>query len=168
MPASCSCTTPRAIGRRSSTRPSASLPGCRLDFRRRASQAPRLQPQLSRRDPARDRAEILQTIVDLRRALDLLAARPDVDAARLAYVAYSLGATMGVRLIGVEPRVRAVVLTAGYPALSHTSTHGTRTGDVAFRSQVPAHAQQAWLDAIAPLDGVRFVAAARPSVPTLL
>jgi hypothetical protein len=43
----------------------------------------------------KDRDEQIQLIVDLRRAVDLLVARPDVDTARLAYYGVSYGAAMG-------------------------------------------------------------------------
>jgi dienelactone hydrolase len=43
----------------------------------------------------KDRDEQIQLIVDLRRAVDLLIARPDVNTAQLAYVGISYGAAMG-------------------------------------------------------------------------
>lgn len=39
-----------------------------------------------------------QAVVDVRRAVDLLVARPDVDPKRLAYVAHSYGARSAERL----------------------------------------------------------------------
>jgi uncharacterized protein len=61
----------------------------------------------------KDRDEQIQLIVDLRRAVDLLIARPDVDADRLAYVGISYGAAMGGLLAGVEDRITAYVLAVG-------------------------------------------------------
>ena len=49
-------------------------------------------------------------VVAVRRALDVLAARPDVDAERLGFVGYSAGARTGAILAGVEPRLDALVL----------------------------------------------------------
>jgi dienelactone hydrolase len=54
-----------------------------------------------------------QTVVDLRRAVDLLAARPDVDPGRIGFVGYSAGARSGAILAGVEPRIRAFALMSG-------------------------------------------------------
>lgn len=48
------------------------------------------------------RREQIQLIVDARRGFDLLVGRPEVDPARLAYVGYSLGATVGGTLAGIE------------------------------------------------------------------
>lgn len=60
----------------------------------------------------------VQTVVELRRAVDLLASRPDVDMNRLGYVGHSFGATMGGVLAGVEKRISAYVLMAGHPQIS--------------------------------------------------
>lgn len=49
-------------------------------------------------------------VVAVRRALDVLAARPDVDPERLGFVGYSAGARTGAVLAGVEPRLDALVL----------------------------------------------------------
>jgi dienelactone hydrolase len=49
-------------------------------------------------------------VVAVRRALDVLGARPDVDAERLGFVGYSAGARTGAILAGVEPRLDALVL----------------------------------------------------------
>ncbi len=51
-------------------------------------------------------------VVAVRRALDLLSERDDVDADRLAYVGWSAGARAGAILAGVEPRLRSLVLLA--------------------------------------------------------
>ncbi len=51
-------------------------------------------------------------VVAVRRAVDLLASRDDVDADRIGYVGWSAGARTGAILAGVEPRLRALVLVA--------------------------------------------------------
>jgi dienelactone hydrolase len=52
-------------------------------------------------------------VVTVRRAVDLLHARDEVDAARTGYLGYSAGARTGALLAGSEPRLRAVALLAG-------------------------------------------------------
>ena len=49
-------------------------------------------------------------VVAVRRAVDLLAARKDVDPKRIGFVGWSAGSHTGAILAGVEPRLRAVVL----------------------------------------------------------
>jgi uncharacterized protein len=46
-------------------------------------------------------------------ALRYMAARGEIDGARLALVGYSLGAFLGVRVAAANPQVRAIVLAAG-------------------------------------------------------
>lgn len=55
----------------------------------------------------------IQTVLDLRRAADVLIARGDVDSARIGYVGHSFGATWGGVLAGVDKRFKAFVLVAG-------------------------------------------------------
>jgi cephalosporin-C deacetylase-like acetyl esterase len=57
--------------------------------------------------------DLLQQIVDMRRGADLLLARKDVDARRLAYVGHSYNASVGGFLSGIDKRFKAFVLMAG-------------------------------------------------------
>jgi dienelactone hydrolase len=62
---------------------------------------------------ATDLDEFVQCVVDLRRGIDLLASRPDIDPARIGYVGHSYGAIAGGVLTGLEKRIKATVLMAG-------------------------------------------------------
>jgi cephalosporin-C deacetylase-like acetyl esterase len=53
-----------------------------------------------------------QTIADLRRGVDFLATRPEIDGKRVAYVGASLGGILGGVFAADEPRVKAAVLWA--------------------------------------------------------
>jgi dienelactone hydrolase len=52
-------------------------------------------------------------VVAIRRAVDLLAKRPDVDPNRIGFVGWSSGSHTGGILAGVEPRLKAIVLMSG-------------------------------------------------------
>ena len=54
-----------------------------------------------------------QTVLDVRRGVDLLTIRPDVDPKRVGLVGFSLGALLGAVAAGVEPRIKATVLVSG-------------------------------------------------------
>jgi dienelactone hydrolase len=54
-----------------------------------------------------------QQLVDFRRGIDLLTARPDIDPKRIAYVGHSFDAHVGGILSGVEKRIGSFVLMAG-------------------------------------------------------
>ena len=56
---------------------------------------------------------IAQQVVDLRRGLDLLLSRPDVDAARIAYVGQSWDAGAGAILDAADKRFAAFVFMSG-------------------------------------------------------
>jgi dienelactone hydrolase len=116
----------------------------------------------ARRDPrdplsftARDAAEQVQTIVDLRRAVDVLVARPDVDPARLGFIGGSYGAAMGGILAGVEPRIGAFVLAVGDAGfLAHfTAEDGTWLPPV---SELPAGQRDEWVAAMRPISGEAY------------
>src|SRR5947207_6289510 len=61
----------------------------------------------------KDIADLVQQVVDMRRGVDLLLARRDVDPKRVAYVGHSYNAVAGAILSGVERRFKAFVLIAG-------------------------------------------------------
>ncbi len=52
-------------------------------------------------------------IIDLRRGVDYLTTRQDLDHSRLAFVGWSSGAQLGLILAAVETRYRAVVIMSG-------------------------------------------------------
>jgi dienelactone hydrolase len=58
----------------------------------------------------------VQTIINLKRAVDLLVADQRVDSTFIGYVGHSWGGTIGGLLAGVENRIRAYVLIAGFPS----------------------------------------------------
>lgn len=64
-------------------------------------------------DPEEAVREYTRTVIDLRRGIDLLIARPDVDPDRIGFVGHSVGALFGAVLAGVDRRLRAAVLMAG-------------------------------------------------------
>jgi hypothetical protein len=65
----------------------------------------------------------LHQVTDLRRGVDLLYGRPDVDRKRIAYVGHSFDAHVGAILAGVETRIGSYVLMAsGYSDEEETFT----------------------------------------------
>jgi cephalosporin-C deacetylase-like acetyl esterase len=59
------------------------------------------------------RDAFVQTVIDLRRAVDLLRAREDVDGQRIGYLGMSMGAMLGAVFCGIDERVKAVCLVVG-------------------------------------------------------
>jgi cephalosporin-C deacetylase-like acetyl esterase len=57
--------------------------------------------------------DMVQQVTDMRRGIDLLVARKDVDPKRIAFVGHSYNAAVGAFLSGVDRRPKAYVLMAG-------------------------------------------------------
>ena len=69
-------------------------------------------------DSDNDREIHIQAVIDIRRGIDLLSARADVDGNRIAYVGHGYGANWGAILSSIEPRLRRFVLVAGFASLA--------------------------------------------------
>jgi dienelactone hydrolase len=66
---------------------------------------------------AQDREEAVQTVIDARRAIDLLLTRSDVDRTRIGYYGFSYGAWLGAITAAVDRRVGLLVLRSGGPQI---------------------------------------------------
>ncbi|MDP9363265.1 MAG: alpha/beta fold hydrolase [Chloroflexota bacterium] len=64
---------------------------------------------------AHDRERVIAEVVELRRGLDLLLARDDIDPERVAFVGHDFGAMYGAILAAVDTRVSTAVLMAATP-----------------------------------------------------
>ena len=114
-----------------------------------------------------DRDGMAQAVVDLRRAIDLLLARPDVDPKRIAYVGHSYGAQFGAILSAVDHRMATSVLMAGVPGSAALWFDSKCDPDqVDFRKTVGIEALKKELEVTGVLDAIRFVPAAAP-IPLL-
>jgi dienelactone hydrolase len=111
-----------------------------------------------------DRAEQIQLMKDLQRAVDVLRTRPNVDADRIAYLGVSYGGAMGALFVGIERRLKAAVLEVGDGGLV---SHFTGPEDFSFMSSLSCSTRVAWFQAMAPIEPIRFLPLASPT-PLLL
>lgn len=65
----------------------------------------------------------IQTVVDLRRAVDYLQSRPDIQKDRIGFLGFSQGGMIGATFIGVEPRIRAAVLAVAGAGFAEWARH---------------------------------------------
>jgi len=107
-----------------------------------------------------DRAEQIQLIKDLQRAVDVLRARPNVDDARIAYVGISYGGAMGALFVGIERRIKAAALVVGDGGLV---SHFTGPEDLAFMASLSCATRVDWFRAMAPIEPIRFIPHASPT-----
>jgi dienelactone hydrolase len=106
-------------------------------------------------EPEHDRQEHTQTVIDLRRAIDLVTAQPEVDAKRIGYVGHSFGALFGGILAGVEKRIKAFVLLAGVGSFTDIAAVNIPT--------LNAMALEAYSQGLAPIDPIHYIGQAAPS-----
>lgn len=107
-----------------------------------------------------DRAEQIQLIKDLQRAVDVLRAQANVDDERIAYLGISYGGAMGALFVGIERRIKAAVLVVGDGGLV---SHFTGPEDLNFMAGLSCATRVAWFRDMTPLEPIRFIAHASPT-----
>ena len=109
----------------------------------------------------RQAADSVQQVVDMRRGVDLLLARKDVDPKRLAFVGHSYNASIGAILSGVDRRFKAFVLMAGTMSDEVDLKRGAYDN---FRKSIGAEKFDAFMAKHAYLDQGKYVSHAAPAV----
>ena len=121
-------------------------------------------PQLNFASDARQRAAIVQQVIDLRRGVDLLQSLRYVDGKRLAFTGLSLGARFGALLAGTEPRIKAFDLQSG-----RGESFGPGLDELTWirRSHAAFFIQDALHDAVVPRAELVALARAAPQPKTI-
>ena len=115
--------------------------------------------------PEGDRDAMIMAVVALRRAADVLEARDDVDASRIAVVGHSFGAMMSAVAASIDPRFKAAVFEAGLLGMSihiGTSPHPWAQG---VRKQLGGQLEH-YLEVISVVDAAHYIGQA-PNIPKL-
>ncbi|HJZ81234.1 MAG TPA: hypothetical protein VKD91_12845 [Pyrinomonadaceae bacterium] len=103
---------------------------------------------------------MVQAVIDMRRGADLLLARHDVDAKRLAYVGHSYNAMVGAFLAGLDHRFKAFVLMAG-PMSDEVDFRSQEVQD--YRQKVGAEKFDAFVRKFYWTDEGKYVTHAAPA-----
>jgi dienelactone hydrolase len=102
-----------------------------------------------------DRDGIVQEVTEMRRGIDLLVSREDVDPRRRGYVGFSWGGSLGAIFVAVERRVSSFVLMSAVPRLSADMRRlGREQG---------ADDLAAYEEAMRPIDALNYVPHAAPN-----
>jgi dienelactone hydrolase len=104
---------------------------------------------------SRDHDDFIQAVVDLRRGVDFLVGRADVDPHRIGFVGFSHGAAIGALLAGVEKRIKTYILWGGVAHLTYFLRD--------FSKSLSASKLGAYLETMAALDPIHHVSHAAPS-----
>jgi cephalosporin-C deacetylase-like acetyl esterase len=121
------------------------------------------QPMPGVNEPEKRVDLFVQTLIDLKRAIDLLSERPDVDPKRIGYIGHSFGAQWGAILSAVDKRLKTAVLVAGVPTAS--SAYLESTGDpelVEYRRRLPKGQLEKFVELYGQLDAIGFVPFSHP------
>ena len=114
-------------------------------------------------EPEAVRDNFIQAVVDLRRGIDVLRARSDVDPNRIAYVGHSSGARWGAILSAVDRRLKTAVLMAGVPTEATIFLESDDPDFVNFRETTPKEQQDKYFKTVSSLDAINYVSHAAPT-----
>src|SRR6266581_8330072 len=109
----------------------------------------------------RNATEFIQQVIDMRRGLDLLLARRDIDPKRIAYVGHSYNAGVGALLSGLDRRFTAFVLMAG--SMSDEISQRSKEFEE-FRQKTGPAKVDAFIAKYAWTDQGKYVSHAAPAV----
>ncbi|HVF84807.1 MAG TPA: dienelactone hydrolase family protein, partial [Abditibacteriaceae bacterium] len=105
------------------------------------------------------RSDIIESVGDIRRTLDVFAARPQIDAQRIGLVGISLGSILGTMTTSVDERIATAVFTVGgadwRTILGQSDISSSSTKDA---TQKLSAAQIALLDDVDPKNFVGHIA----------
>ena len=102
----------------------------------------------------RERDMTAQTVVDVRRAYDVLLDRGDVDPERLGFVGHSWGASLGVVLAAVDERPGSLVIITARPSWTGFLEAETEGWVRSAHERVGDEDWQRYLALMAPLDAM--------------
>ncbi|HSE42216.1 MAG TPA: alpha/beta fold hydrolase [Acidobacteriota bacterium] len=112
--------------------------------------------------PENDRAAYIQSVVDLRRAIDLLERLPIVDSKRIGYVGHSYGAQWGAILSAADKRLKTCVLIGGVAA--GADIWSSPDPDLqSYKSKLNPETLKKYIEVTSILDAIRYVPYAAPT-----
>jgi uncharacterized protein len=100
--------------------------------------------------------------VNVRRAVDILSVRVDVDRSRIAFVGHSGGAMLGADAVAVDKRFKAAVFESASEGFTYhicTSSHPFAVG---IRQQLKDRLSD-YISVLAPLDAIHYVGHEAPT-----
>ncbi len=112
----------------------------------------------------RNRDAFVQTVIDLRRAIDFLQSRPEIDGKRIGYIGLSMGGILGGILAGVDERVQAPILVVAGGDWGYLFSNSQHPTAVQLREKNPELFKnpQKINEVVGPIDPVNWVARIAP------
>ena len=107
--------------------------------------------------------EHVMMTVNVRRAVDILSSRKDMDPKRIAFVGHSGGTLIGADAVAVDKRFKAAVFEVGLQGFTYhvcTSAHPFAVG---ARKELNNQLLN-WVSVLAPLDAILYIGHEAPTV----
>jgi cephalosporin-C deacetylase-like acetyl esterase len=117
--------------------------------------------------PDSDRNTRVGTVIEMRRAIDLLLSRTDVDPNRVGYVGHSFGAQWGAILAAVDRRLKAAVLMAGVAEEADLLLRSDNPRLIELRTSLPKGQLETYVNVLDDVNAIHYVRFAQPT-PLLL
>jgi uncharacterized protein len=105
----------------------------------------------------RDRDAFVQTVASVRRGLDCLALRTDIDMGRGAIVGVSFGACIGSIVAAVDTRLKRAVLIAGVPHMSEFWRGSSHPNVVSIRQRLSPSIMEGYVEASKAFDAINYL-----------
>ena len=112
----------------------------------------------------RNRDAFIQTVIDLRRAIDFLQSRPEIDGKRIGYIGLSMGGILGGILAGVDERLQAPILIVAGGDWGYLFANSQHPTAVTLREKNPELFKDPRKinEIVGPIDPVNWVARISP------
>jgi fermentation-respiration switch protein FrsA (DUF1100 family) len=104
---------------------------------------------------------LIQTVVDLRRGIDYLETRKDVDPTRIGYAGFSMGGILGTLVCAVDERIKAPILALAGGDWKLMFENTKLPNAERARKEHPTEAA-AGVDVLDPVDPIHWVARIAP------
>jgi dienelactone hydrolase len=103
----------------------------------------------------KDRQQVIDQTIDLRRAIDILLMQPGIDNSRIAFIGHDYGAMFGSIMAGIDKRVKACVLVTGMGNFGDWS--------LKYWKKPTEGGAEKYRKSLAPVDPIGFISNARPA-----
>jgi cephalosporin-C deacetylase-like acetyl esterase len=104
----------------------------------------------------------VQMVINVRRAVNILSARKDVDRRRIAFVGHSGGAILGADAVAVDKRFKAAVFESGLQGFTYHICTSPYPFAVGVRKELTDRILS-YVSVLAPLDAILYVGHAAPT-----
>ena len=105
----------------------------------------------------------IQDVINIRRAIDILSDRPDVDPGRIAFVGHSGGGMLGADAVAVDKRFKAAVFESGLQGFTYHVCTSPHPFAIDIREHLDGGLKE-YVSTLAPLDAILYIGHAAPTV----